>query len=289
MTKLEELRRMSGEGSTEGGIFVIDYKRIKEAAEFISRNLREKPEIGLILGSGLGFMTDEIEDPIVIEYQDIPHFPRSTAPGHEGKLVAGKLFGKSVITMKGRFHTYEGYDPSDVVLPVYVMKEIGVERLLITNAAGGINRSFNPGEIVIIKDVISILAFRNPLRGPNDESLGPRFPDMSEPFDRKWISKLKEKADLKEGVYIWTLGPSYETPAEIRAFGKLGADMVGMSTVPEVIAANHVGLKVLGLSCITNMAAGILDEPLSHEDVLKVANMVKSKFARVVRLALEVI
>jgi purine-nucleoside phosphorylase len=225
----------------------------------------------------------------VIDYSEIPHFPVSTVPGHEGKLVIGELFGKKVVAMKGRFHTYEGYDPSEVVFPVYVMKELGAERLLITNSSGGINRSFEPGDVVLIKDVISILTFRNPLRGPNDESLGPRFPDMSQPFDVEWMERLKERVPMKEGVYIWTLGPNYETPAEIRAFEKMGADMVGMSTVPEVIAANHVGLKVLGLSCITNMAAGILDEPLKHEDVIRVANMVKDRFAKIVRVALEVI
>ena len=268
---------------------MVDYEKVKEAASYILDKIKEKPQIGLILGSGLGFMADEIEDPVVFDYSEIPNFPVSTAPGHEGKLVIGTLFGKRVVAMKGRFHTYEGYDPSQVVFPVYVMKEIGVERLLITNAAGGINRSFEPGDIVIIKDVISILSFRNPLRGPNDERLGPRFPDMSKPFDREWIEKLKEKIDLKEGVYIWTLGPSYETPAEIRAFGKLGADLVGMSTVPEVIAANHIGIKVLGLSCVTNMAAGILEEPLSHEEVMRVANAVKGKFSKIVRIALEVV
>jgi len=268
---------------------VVDRKKVLEAARYIEERISVKPRVGLILGSGLGFLADQVEDPTVIEYSEIPHFPVSTVPGHEGKLVIGKLFGKEIAAMKGRFHTYEGYDPSEVVFPVYVMRELGVERLLITNSSGGINRSFQPGDVVLIKDVISILAFRNPLRGPNDDELGPRFPDMSQPFDREWMERLKEKMELKEGVYIWTLGPNYETPAEIRAFDRIGADMVGMSTVPEVIAANHVGIKVLGLSCITNMAAGILDEPLKHEDVIRVANMVKDRFAKIVKVALEVI
>ena len=268
---------------------MIDYKKIKEAADYIKEKTNFEPKIGLILGSGLGFMADEIENPTVIDYKDIPNFPVSTVFGHEGKLVIGKLFGKDVVAMKGRFHTYEGYDPSTVVFPVYVMKEIGVERLLITNAAGGINRGFEPGDVILIKDIISLLSFKNPLRGPNDERLGPRFPDMSHPFDREWMNKLNEKMNLKEGTCIWTLGPSYETPAEIRAFDKLGADLVGMSTAPEVIAANHIGLKVLGLSCVTNMAAGILDVPLNHEDVMRVADKVKGKFAKIVRVALEVV
>ncbi len=267
----------------------MEYEKVKEATEFIIDVINIKPQVGLILGSGLGFMADEVKNAIALDYKDIPNFPISTTPGHEGKLIAGKLFGKSVVVMKGRFHVYEGYDPSTVVFPVYVMKELGVERFLITNAAGGISRDFNPGDVVLIRDFISLLSFKNPLRGPNDEKFGPRFPDMSEPFDREWMERLKEKVNLKEGVYIWTLGPSYETPSEIKAFDKLGADLVGMSTVPEIIAANHLGLKVLGLSCVTNMAAGILDTPLSHEDVMRVADMVKGKFARIVKVALEVI
>jgi len=272
---------------------MVDFDKVQEAVDFIKNKIRTKPEIGLILGSGLGFLADRVEDKEILDYSEIPHFPLSTVEGHEGKMVFGKLFGKSVVAFKGRFHTYEGYDPSDVVFPIYVIKLLGVSRLLITNSSGGINRDFKPGDVVLIKDIINF-AFRNPLRGPNYEELGPRFPDMSKPFDKDWMEKIKERLqkegkEIKEGVYIWTLGPSYETPAEIRAFSKLGADMVGMSTVPEVIACAHVGIKVLGLSCITNMAAGILEQPLRHEDVIRVANMVKDRFAKIVQLALEVI
>ncbi len=272
---------------------MIDFSMVKSSSDFISSRINVKPTFGLILGSGLGFLANEVEEPTILKYSEIPNFPTPSVEGHEGKLVIGKLFGKNVVVMKGRLHTYEGIEPQRVAYPVYVMKELGVKRLIITNSSGGINRDFKPGDVVAIKDVIN-LSFRNPLKGPNDEKLGPRFPDMSEPLDREWTEKLRSKLEadgktLKEGTYVWVLGPSYETPAEIKAFMKLGADMVGMSTVPEIIAANHAGLKVLGLSCITNMAAGILDKPLSHAEVLRVANMAKSRFASVVRTALEVI
>ena len=272
---------------------MVEYEKVIESANYIRSRMKVQPKIGLILGSGLGFLADRIEDAVVLEYKDIPNFPISTVEGHEGKLVIGRLFGRNVAAMKGRFHVYEGYEPWKVAYPIYVMKEIGIERLIITNSSGGINRDFKPGDVVAIRDVINF-SFKNPLRGENDERFGPRFPDMSQPVDREWIERLRERLEregkeLKEGVYIWVLGPSYETPAEIRAFSKLGADMVGMSTVPEIIAANHIGIKVLGLSCITNMAAGILDQPLKHEDVIRVANMVKDRFASIVRLALEVI
>ncbi len=272
---------------------MVNRSQVMESVDFISSKTSFRPDVGLILGSGLGFLADEVEDRTSIDYSEIPHFPRTSVEGHEGRLVFGRLFGKNVVVMKGRVHTYEGVEASKVAYPVYVMKELGVRRLVITNSSGGINRDFKPGDVVAIKDVINF-SFRNPLRGPNDESLGPRFPDMSEPLDREWMERLRERLrsmgkDLKEGTYIWVLGPSYETPAEIRAFAMMGADMVGMSTVPEIIAANHLGLRVLGLSCITNMAAGILEKPLNHAEVLKVANMVKPKFASIVRMALEVI
>ncbi len=272
---------------------MIEFEKAEKAAEYIKSRVSLRPEIGLILGSGLGFLANNVENASVLEYSEIPNFPTSTVEGHEGKMVIGRLFGKNVLALKGRFHVYEGYPPSDVAFPIYVMKLLGVERLVITNSSGGINTDFKPGDVVLIRDVINF-AFRNPLIGKNDERFGVRFPDMSQVFDKNWMEALKNKLkeqgkEIKEGVYIWTLGPSYETPAEIKAFAKLGADMVGMSTVPEVIACAHVGIKVLGLSCITNMAAGILDEPLKHEDVIRVANMVKDKFARIVREALEVV
>jgi len=272
---------------------MLNYEKVKEAAGYIKSKCENIPDIAVVLGSGLGFLADKAKDSYIIDYKDIPNFPISTVPGHEGKLVIGDLWGKRVVMMKGRFHFYEGYEAWKVIFPVYVFKELGVKRLILTNSSGGINMDYKPGDIVLIKDVIN-LAFRSPLRGPNDDKLGVRFPDMSRPFDREWMEKVKEKLkeegrEIAEGVYIWSLGPSYETPAEIRAFKKLGADMVGMSTVPEVIAAAHAGLKVLGFSCITNMAAGILEEPLKHEDVIRVANMVKDKFAHFVKVALEVV
>ena len=272
---------------------MVNYEKVKESSDYIKSKCESLPNIAVVLGSGLGFLADKATNSCVIDYKDIPNFPVSTVPGHEGKLVVGELWGKRVIMMKGRFHFYEGHEAWKVIFPIYVFKELGVERLILTNSSGGINMDYKPGDIVLIKDVIN-MALKSPLRGPNDDRLGVRFPDMSKPFDREWMEKVKERLkeegkEINEGVYIWSLGPSYETPAEIKAFRKLGADMVGMSTVPEVIASAHAGLKVLGFSCITNMAAGILEEPLKHEDVIRVANMVKDKFAQLVKVALEVV
>ncbi|MCD6449595.1 MAG: purine-nucleoside phosphorylase [Thermotogaceae bacterium] len=272
---------------------MVNHERIREASDYIKLKCENIPNVAIILGSGLGFLADKAENSCVIDYKDIPNFPVSTVPGHEGKLVIGNLWGQRVMMMKGRFHFYEGYEAWKVIFPIYVFKELGVKRLIITNSSGGISMDYKPGDIVLIKDVIN-MAFKSPLRGPNDERLGVRFPDMSKPFDKEWMRKVKEKLNkdgkrINEGVYVWSLGPSYETPAEIKAFRKLGADMVGMSTVPEVIAAAHAELKVLGFSCITNMAAGVLEEPLKHEDVIRVANMVKDKFAQIIKVALEVV
>lgn len=269
-----------------GGIKVDT--RVKEACEYITSNINNKPKIALILGSGLGFLADKVNNARSIAYKDIPNFPYSTAPGHEGKLVFGELFGREVVVLNGRFHIYEGWNPSDIKLVIHTLKMIGVERILITNAAGAINTSYSPGDIILVKDIINLM-FRNPLRGPNDNDMGPRFPDMLGAFDREWMEKLKKAEGLKEGVYLAVTGPTYETPAEIRAFRKLGADLVGMSTVPELIVCAHVGIKALVLSCATNMAAGVLDQPLSHEEVVEVANMVKGRFTEIVQKALEVL
>jgi len=259
----------------------------REATAHIRQRLSFEPEIGLILGSGLGVMADAMEDAVTIPYADIPHFPVSTVEGHAGELAAGTIAGRRVVVMKGRFHLYEGYDAAQVAMPIRAMKLLGAHTLIVTNAAGGINEGFAPGDLMLIRDHINFM-FRNPLIGPNPDEFGPRFPDMSEAYDKKLRETARRVAEklgipLREGVYIAVLGPSYETPAEIRMMRKLGADAVGMSTVPEVIAARHAGLKVLGISCISNMAAGILDQPLSHEEVMDTAERVKEKFIRLVQ------
>lgn len=262
-------------------------KAVEETREYIMGKVNEKPEIGIVLGSGLGELADKIEEAVKLDYKDIPGFPLSTVEGHEGALIFGKLEGKSVVVMKGRFHFYEGYDTKAVTFPVRVMKSLGVETLIITNAAGGINRAFSAGDFMIINDHIN-MGYNNPLLGKNYSELGDRFPDMSEAYDKELIALAKSSADrvgvgVKDGVYVYVLGPSYETPAEVRMLSLLGADAVGMSTVPEVIVARHGKMKVLGISCITNMAAGILNAPLNHEEVMETGNRVKSQFEALVR------
>jgi len=259
---------------------------IREAAESIRGKTALVPEIGLILGSGLGVLADHVENAAVIRYEDIPHFPLSTVEGHAGELVIGRLAGRTVVIMRGRFHMYEGYGPELTAFPVRVMKALGARTLVVTNAAGGINTSFEPGDLMLIADHLNLTG-RNPLVGPNDGELGPRFPDMSEAYSRRLRAIATETAreqdlKLREGVYAGLLGPSYETPAEIRMLRALGADAVGMSTVAEVIAARHIGLEVLGISCISNMAAGILDQPLSHDEVMETTERVKSRFLALV-------
>lgn len=259
---------------------------IKEAAEFITSRSKVTPTVGLILGSGLGVLADHIEEAVTIEYRDIPHFPESTVEGHAGELVIGTVQGTPVILMKGRFHMYEGYGPELTAFPVRVIKELGVKTLLVTNAAGGVNTSFNPGDLMLITDHINLTG-RNPLMGPNDNELGPRFPDMSEAYSRRLREIAKRVAGstnvpLQEGVYVGLLGPSYETPAEIRMLRMLGGDAVGMSTVSEVIVARHAGVEVLGISCISNMASGILDQPLSHTEVIETTERVREKFLSLV-------
>lgn len=240
-------------------------------------------EIGLILGSGLGDSITSLADTKSIAYSDIPGFPTSTVPGHHGEWVTGTMHGKRVAIMRGRFHFYEGYSVQDVTLPVRVMQDLGVKTLIVTNAAGGVNTAFSPGDLMLIRDTINYSGI-NPLMGPNLDAFGPRFPDMSREFDPALCDialacAAKQGLTLREGVYMWFSGPSFETPAEIRMSRILGADAIGMSTVPEVIVARHGGLQVLGISCITNMAAGILDQPLNHEEVLETGNRVRVAFS----------
>lgn len=236
---------------------------IQEASSYISNHLSGEPAIGLILGSGLGVLAEEIQHPVHLLYKDIPHFPESTVSGHKGQLVAGQLEGKQVIAMQGRFHYYEGYSMREVTFPVRVMKELGIDSLIVTNAAGGINQDFQPGDLMLITDHINNMG-DNPLIGKNDEALGVRFPDMSLAYNREWNQYAEAAAEelgfkIQKGVYVGNSGPVYETPAEVRMLRTMGGDAVGMSTVPEVITAAHAGIRVLGISCISNMAAGIFE------------------------------
>lgn len=258
-----------------------EMKRIDEAAAKVLA-VCGKADIGVVLGSGLGDYAEALEDAVKLPYSEIPGFPRSTVAGHAGMWCCGTLYGKRVVMMQGRFHYYEGYGMKDVTLPVRVMQKIGVKTLIVTNAAGGVNLGYHPGELMVIGDMFSMTA-QNPLIGPNLDAFGPRFPDMSCAFDKELRALAHECANeqgfaLREGVYAQMTGPTYETPAEIRMLRTLGADAVGMSTVPEVIVARHGGMRVLGISCITNMAAGILDQPLNHAEVTETANRVKGQF-----------
>lgn len=258
-----------------------EMKRIDEAAAKVLA-VCGKADIGVILGSGLGDYAEALEDAVKLPYSEIPGFPRSTVAGHAGMWCCGTLYGKRVVMMQGRFHYYEGYGMKDVTLPVRVMQKIGVKTLVVTNAAGGVNLGYHPGELMVIGDMFSMTA-QNPLIGPNLDAFGPRFPDMSCAFDKELRALAHECANeqgfaLREGVYAQMTGPTYETPAEIRMLRTLGADAVGMSTVPEVVVARHGGMRVLGVSCITNMAAGILDQPLNHAEVTETANRVKGQF-----------
>lgn len=265
----------------------MDKSIIQKSAQFLQSKFQQTPEIGLILGSGLGVLADEIVNPTKIPYNEIPEFPVSTVEGHAGQLVFGTLQGKTVVAMQGRFHYYEGYSIDKVTFPIRVMKELGVSTLIVTNAAGGINESFEPGDLMLITDHINNTG-QNPLIGPNDGDLGVRFPDMSEAYSKDLRQLAKKVAsdlqiNLKEGVYVGNTGPTYETPAEIRMLRTNGGDAVGMSTVPEVIVARHAKLNVLGISCISNMAAGILDQPLTHDEVIETTEMAKANFLAFVK------
>jgi purine-nucleoside phosphorylase len=259
--------------------------KILEASRYIQSKLQMKPRIGIVLGSGLGIYIKDIQDKTVIPYDEIPHFKRTSVEGHSGALILGTVRGVPVAALQGRLHAYEGYDLQDIVLPVRTLAQLGIEYLFITNASGGINSNFHPGDLVAISDHIN-LSGRNPLVGPNLAELGPRFPDMGNAYDKDLRILLHQVAGragvgLKDGVYCSVLGPTYETPAEIRMLRILGADLVGMSTVHEVIAANHIGLKIAGVACVTNYAAGIKEEKLSHADVKVVAEKAMIGFATV--------
>lgn len=260
-------------------------QKILEASQYISSKISTKPKVGIVLGSGLGIYVDQIQNKTIIPYQDIPHFKRTSVEGHEGRLIIGEVHGVTVAALQGRFHAYEGHPMDEIVLPVRTLAALGIEILFLTNASGGINADFHPGDLVAISDHIN-LSGRNPLVGPNIAELGPRFPDMTAAYDPELIELMKSVAghhhvDFKTGVYCSVLGPTYETPAEIRMIRVIGGDMVGMSTVPEVIAANHLGLRVAGVACITNYAAGIKKEKLSHADVKKVAEKAMVGFATI--------
>lgn len=267
-----------------------EMERIEKAAEKV-RAVCGGADIGVILGSGLGAYADRLEDATRLPYAEIPGFPRSTVAGHAGMWCAGTLHGKRVAMMQGRFHYYEGYSMKDVTLPVRVMQRLGVGTLIVTNACGGVNKSFAPGDLMVISDVFGLTG-QNPLIGPNLDAFGPRFPDMSCAFDPTLRHLAHESAkelgfSLREGVYAQMTGPSYETPAEIRMLRTLGADAVGMSTVPEVIVARHSGMRVLGIACVTNMAAGILDQPLDHREVTETAERVKDRFTALLDAVIE--
>lgn len=258
------------------------YDRVKETTDFLNKFTELRPKTAVILGSGLGDLVDSIEEKEEVSYKDIPGFPVSTVVGHDGKLVFGKIKGKAVLAMKGRFHFYEGYDMRTVTYPIFVMKMFGIENIVVSNAAGGINKDFEPGTLMLITDFINQFG-TNPLIGHNDERFGPRFPDMSEAYSLELRELAKKSAkelniEHKEGVYLGTTGPYYETAAEIKAFSLMGGDSVGMSTVPETIVGNYLGIKMLGISCITNMATGIATKKHSHEDVVAVAKKAGENF-----------
>lgn len=267
-----------------------EFARAEAAAKFIRAKTKLRPRIAVVLGSGLGAFADELDSATRIPYARIPHFPRSTAIGHAGQFVIGKSAGIAVAAMQGRVHLYEGYSPAEVIFPMRVFARLGVCAVVITNAAGGINVSLKPGNLVILRDHINLLG-RNPLTGPNDDRFGPRFPDMSEAYSKSFRAIALEEGrrsgiDMHEGVYAAVPGPSYETPAEIRYLRAMGADVVGMSTVPGVIAARHMGMRVLGISCVTNMAAGVLDKPLDHDEVLETGKRVSGQFIGLLRAVL---
>ena len=262
-------------------------KEVDTAVAYLRQHLPFTPDLALVLGSGLGGLADEIENAVTISYRDVPGFPVSTAPGHAGQFVAGQLGGKNVLCMQGRFHYYEGHEMSAIALPVRVFKALGCRALVLTNAAGGVNWDFNVGDFMLITDHINFMG-ANPLRGANDDSIGPRFCDMTQVYapDLQSLALRVAKEQnlvLQKGVYLGYMGPSFETPAEIRAFRTLGADAVGMSTVPEAIAASHCGLPVLGLSLITNMAAGMAGKRLSGDEVIEIANQRGVVFQKLVR------
>jgi len=266
--------------------FPDDFSRADETAQFILARTSLRPRIALVLGSGLGSFADELRDAVRISYEDIPSFPPSTAIGHAGKLVIGKLEEIPLAVMQGRVHLYEGYSPQQVAFPVRVLERMGMQAIILTNAAGGINTGYARGALVVLRDHINLQG-QNPLLGPNDDRFGIRHPDMTDAYNRQFrqfvLDEWMRIGGIYEGVYAAVAGPSFETPAEIKFLRTIGADLVGMSTVPEVIAARHLGLEVLAISCVTNMAAGITGEKITHQEVLETGERVRGKFLALVR------
>lgn len=276
----------SGEILNLRGVYSMEnlYEKAQQSAEYIQEHITKRPKIAVVLGSGLGNLTADFTETEELPYRDIPNFPVSTVEGHKGALLAGKLGEKEVFALEGRFHFYEGYSMKEVCYPFYVLKLLGVEQVVLTNACGGINRSFEPGTLMLLTDFINMMG-TNPLIGSNDERFGPRFPDMTEPYSIKLRDLATQTADemgisYKEGVYMSFMGPCFETAAEIRAFAGMGADAVGMSTVPETIVCNYMGMEVLAVSCITNMATGIQTVKHSHTRVLEIANQASDAMQR---------
>jgi len=264
------------------------YDKIMEAAEFIRSKSVLAPQVGVVLGSGLGEFAAAVAGPTAIDYADIPYFKKVSVAGHAGRLLLGTVGAVAVAVLQGRYHYYEGHDIGDVIFPVRVLGQLGIRSLLLTNAAGGIHRELRPGDLMVIRDHINLMGV-NPLRGENDDRLGPRFPDMSSVYDpalQDIIAAAQNEIGLqtRRGVYLALSGPSYETPAEIGMLAALGAEAVGMSTVPEAICARHMGLRVAGISCITNLAAGISAQPLSHKEVTETADRVKGDFIKLLKL-----
>ena len=263
------------------------YEKLEQSAKYIQSIHTSTPKVGVILGSGLGAFVEKIENPTIIPYSDIPNFKKTNVEGHEGRLIIGKIENTEIAVLQGRIHAYEGHNMEEVVFPTRLLATLGIESLILTNAAGGVNLEFSPGDIILIDDHINLTG-KNPLIGPNNSEFGPRFPDMSHAYHPEIKEAFVESAkklgtDIKRGVYAGLLGPTYETPSEIKMLRTLGADMVGMSTVPESIAANHLGIKVGGLSCITNMAAGIKNETLKHEDIKEQALKVMEYFSSLLK------
>jgi len=263
------------------------YERAEHAARLIRSRAKEEPRVAVVLGSGLGAFADELEEAVSIPYSEIPGFARPTVEGHAGRLVTGRVSGTAVAVMQGRFHFYEGYALEEVTFPIRTLALAGARSLVLTNAAGGLKETYRQGSLVVIEDHLNLLG-ASPLRGHNDSRFGPRFPDMTHVYDAEYRELARAEAremglELQGGVYAALSGPAYETPAEIRMLRLLGADAVGMSTVPEATVARHMGLRVLGLSCITNMAAGMLDQPIDHEEVIETGRRVRETFGELLR------
>jgi len=278
--------KMTASGTTKAKPS-LEFTRAERAAKFILAKTKLRPRIGLVLGSGLGAFADELGAAARVDYKKIPHFPCSTAIGHAGRMVIGKVGDVPVAVMQGRVHFYEGYTQQQVIFPMRVMARMGIRAVVITNAAGGINRDFKQGCLVVLRDHINLQG-TNPLIGPNEDRFGVRFPDMTQVYWKPYLEVALQQGkrlnvEMAQGVYAALTGPSYETPAEIRYLRAIGADLAGMSTAPEVIAAAHLGIRVLGISCVTNMAAGILDQPITTEEVIETGERVKADFVALLR------